>query len=170
MGYQQVGAVIGSPSTTIMSNVTLTGLVKVEGDRKIGGMLGGSCYGNYSDLLVNVYEKSYVSARSESSRNYVGGVFGFMGENYRIISNVSSNIDVHGNYGGVGGISGCAYYGNQFINCISSGNVTLEQKVNEGMKLAIGGIAGVWVNGQGTLTFTNCSYTGKLSSIDLNRQ
>ncbi len=67
----------------------------------------------------------------------------------------------------VGGITGIAHYGNTFINCHSSGDVTLLAASDAGDELEIGGIAGVWLNTDGqTVTLTGCTYTGKLSSTN----
>ena len=68
-----------------------------------------------------------------------------------------------------GGITGIAHYNNTFINCHSSGNVTLKSANDAGDELEIGGIAGVWHNENGTtVTISGCSYTGTLSSKNVN--
>lgn len=88
-----------------------------------------------------------------------------MGEGNIIVSNISSNIDVIGSTCDIGGITGIAHYGNTFENCVSTGNVTLENAQDEGDHLEIGGIAGVWMNSDaGKVTFTNCRFEGTLSS------
>ena len=164
-GYLDVGAVAGTPYTSKYSNITLTGDVEIDGFAYVGGMFGKNAYANLTDLTIDVSEGSYVKADSGNYRTYVGGLVGFMGEGNQVVKNVTSNIDVTGSTCDVGGITGIAHYGNTFINCHSSGDVTLTSAQDEGDELEIGGIAGVWLNTSGhTVTLTNCTYTGKLSS------
>ena len=164
-GYLNVGVVAGTPYTTEYSDIKVTGLVKVEGYAYVGGMFGKSVYANLTNLTIEADEGSYVRAESENYRTYVGGVVGFMGEGGHSVSNVVSNIDVYGSTCDVGGITGIAHYNNKFINCSCTGNVTLENAQDSGDQLEIGGIAGVWHNENGTtVTFTNCSFTGTLTT------
>ena len=164
-GYLNVGVVAGTPHTTEYSDIKVTGLVKVEGYAYVGGMFGKSVYANLTNLTIEADEGSYVRAESENYRTYVGGVVGFMGEGGHSVSNVVSNIDVYGSTCDVGGITGIAHYNNKFINCSCTGNVTLENAQDSGDQLEIGGIAGVWHNENGTtVTFTNCSFTGTLTT------
>ncbi|MCI5614699.1 MAG: SipW-dependent-type signal peptide-containing protein, partial [Clostridia bacterium] len=167
-GYLDVGAVAGTPYTSKYSNITLTGDVRVDGFAYVGGMFGKNAYANLTDLTIDVEDGSYVNAKSGNYRTYVGGLVGFMGEGNQVVKNVTSNIDVTGSTCDVGGITGIAHYGNSFINCKSSGNVTLTSAQDEGDELEIGGIAGVWLNQAGqTVTLTGCSYTGTLSSYNV---
>ena len=167
-GRVGVGVVAGSPYTSTYDNITVLGDVKVNGLSYVGGVLGRNAYANVSNVTVNVNEGSYVNAYSiedgTAYRTYVGGVIGFMGEGSHTVSNVVSNIDVIGSTIDVGGIVGIAHYGNSFINCVSSGDVTITDAAEEADALEIGGIAGVWNNGGAKVTFTNCSYTGTLTT------
>lgn len=164
-GYFDVGAIAGTPYTSKYTNITLCGNVTVNGYAYVGGAFGKNAYANLTNITINADEGSYVKADSERYRTYVGGVVGFMGEGNITVKNATSNIDVIGSTCDVGGISGIAHYGNTFVNCSSSGNVTLENATDEGDHLEIGGIAGVWLNTEGqTVTFTNCSFTGTLST------
>lgn len=164
-GYLNVGVVAGTPYTTKYSNIKVTGLIKVDGYAYVGGMFGKNVYANLTDLTIDADEGSYVKAESENYRTYVGGVVGFMGEGGHSVSNVVSNIDVYGSTCDVGGITGIAHYNNKFINCICTGNVTLENAQDSGDQLEIGGIAGVWHNEDGTtVTFTDCSFSGTLTT------
>ena len=164
-GYLDVGVVAGTPYTTEYSDIKVTGLVKVEGYAYVGGMFGKSVYANLTNLTIEADEGSYVRAESNIYRTYVGGVVGFMGEGGHSVSNVVSNIDVYGSTCDVGGITGIAHYNNKFINCSCTGNVTLGNAQDAGDQLEIGGIAGVWHNMSGTtVTFTNCSFTGTLTT------
>ena len=164
-GYLDVGAIAGTPYTSKYTNISLTGDVKVDGYAYVGGMFGKNAYANLTDLTIEVDEGSYVKAESEGYRTYIGGLVGFMGEGDITVKNVTSNIDVIGSTCDVGGITGMAHYNNTFINCHSSGNVTLTSAPGEGYELEIGGIAGVWHNQNGTtVTILGCGYTGTLSS------
>ena len=169
-GYLDVGVVAGTPYTTKYSNIKVTGLIKVDGFSYVGGMFGKNVYANLTDLTIDADEGSYVKAYSvEGStgtayNTYVGGVIGFIGEGTHKLSNVESNINVIGSTAGVGGISGNIHYGNTFESCYCSGNVTLEKATYDGDQYWIGGIAGTWVDTQGTVTFTDCHFNGNLSS------
>ena len=161
-GRLGVGAISGQPYTSKYTNITLTGLVQVDG------------MSDLTDLTVNVQPGSYVNVNSVENgiayRTYAGGVIGFMGENYPegdyafAVTNVTSNINVIGTTIDVGGITGIAHYGNSFINCSSSGNVTITNALDEDDAAEIGGIAGVWHRGGDNVIFTNCSYTGTLTA------
>lgn len=168
-GYLDVGVVAGTPYTSKYSNITLTGTIQVEGFSYVGGMFGKNAYANLTDLTINADENSYVKANSVENginyRTYIGGIVGFMGEGNITVSNVVSNIDVTGTTCDIGGVTGIAHYGNSFVNCSCSGNVTLENAVDEGDQLEIGGIAGVWYNQAGvTVRFSGCSFTGTLTT------
>lgn len=176
VGRLNVGVVAGTPYTSTYENITVKGHVEVDGMSYVGGVGGKNAYANWTDITVKVDDTSYVKADSiewsatnnayVNYRTYVGGVVGFMGEGTHTFKNVTSNIDVYGSTCDVGGIVGIAHYGNSFINCSSSGNVTITNvAVDDGDQYEIGGIAGVWHNGDGaTVTFTDCEYTGTLSS------
>lgn len=168
-GYLDVGVVAGTPYTSKYTNITLTGTIQVEGFSYVGGMFGKNAYANLTDLTIDADEESYVYANSVEGtvayRTYVGGVIGFIGEGGHVISDVVSNIDVTGTTCDVGGITGIAHYGNSFVNCSSSGKVTLTNAQDTGDQLEIGGIAGVWMNKEGTtVTFSGCSFTGTLTT------
>ncbi len=159
-GRLNVGVVAGTPYTSKYTNISVTGHVEVNGMAYVGGVGGKNAYANWTDITVDVDDTSYVKAYSIENetayRTYVGGVIGFMGEGSHTVKNVTSNIDVIGSTCDVGGIVGIAHYGNNFINCSSSGNVHVEN-ANES---EIGGIAGVWHNGGSPVIFENCSFTG----------
>lgn len=163
-GRYRVGVVVSEPLDCEISGINLTGLIQVDGVCFVGGMFGTQVYANLTNLTIDVEPDSYVNANSGNYRANVGGVVGLMAEGDWTVSNVKSNINVIGTTTDVGGIAGLAQYGNTFVNCTSSGNVTLKNAV-VGYELAIGGIAGNWNGKDGTkVTFTSCSYTGQLSS------
>jgi len=172
-GDLNVGVIAGTPYTTKYDNITITGDVFVNGDAYVGGAFGKNVYANVSNITINASGTSYVRAESGNYRTYVGGVMGFVGEGGHTISNVTSNIDVYGSTCDVGGITGIAHYGNNFVNCSSSGDVKITAGGNDGYTDEIGGIAGVWHNQSGQkVTLDGCSFTGTLAtnvdSIDLS--
>ena len=164
-GYLDVGVVAGTPYTSKYNGIRVIGHIEVDGFAYVGGVGGKNAYADWTDITVDVDESSYVKAESGVYRTYVGGVIGFMGEGKQTMTNLISNVDVYGSTCDVGGVIGIAHYGNKFVNCSSSGNVTLVNATDEGDQLEIGGIAGVWMNDNiGSVSFINCSYSGKLSS------
>ena len=164
-GYLDVGALAGTPYTSKYSNITLKGHVEINGYAYVGGLGGKNAYADWTDITIDCDDTSYVKADSKYYRTYVGGVIGFMGEGSHTLKNVTSNIDVTGSTCDVGGIVGIAHYNNTFINCTSSGDVKITNAVDAGDDEEIGGIAGVWHNENGTtVTFTDCYYTGRLTS------
>ena len=170
-GRLNVGVVAGQPYTSKYTNITVQGHVEVNGMAYVGGVGGKNAYADWTDITVAVDETSYVKANSVENgtayRTYVGGVVGFNGEGGHKFSNITSNINVEGSTCDVGGLFGIAHYGNQFVNCSCSGNVTITTDEVENA-LEIGGLAGVWHNENGqTVTFTNCSFNGELSTPNI---
>ena len=161
-GYLNVGVVAGTPYTSKYSNIKVTGHVEVNGFAYVGAVGGKDAYANWDNITVNVDETSYVNANSENYRTYVGGVIGFNGEGGHSFKNITSNIDVKGSTIDVGGLFGIAHYGNQFENCICTGDVEIYAAKTAEYAEEIGGIAGVWNNGGSDVVFTNCSFTGEV--------
>lgn len=167
-GRLNVGVVAGTPYTSKYTNITVKGHVKVNGMAYVGAVGGKNAYANWTNITVNADETSYVNANSVENgvayRTYVGGVVGFMGEGGHTMRNVTSNIDVKGSTIDVGGIVGIAHYGNNFVNVTCTGDVEIYNASEEAEAQEIGGIAGVWNNGGSNVTFTNCSFDGKLKA------
>lgn len=167
-GGLNVGAFVGTPYTSKMTNLKLTGDVKVRGMSYVGGMFGKNAYNNLTNLEIKVNPGSLVSADSGSYRAYVGGVVGFMGEGDVTVQNVRSNVSVSGTTCDVGGITGIAHYGNKFKNCVveSGVSVSLVRADKENLQ-EIGGIAGVWMNTKtADIEFVDCAFNGSLSAAD----
>ena len=177
-GYLNVGVVAGTPYTSKYTNISVVGHVEVKGFAYVGTVGGKNAYADWTDIVVDVDDTSYVKADSvqydpESEyadangnvayRTYVGGVVGFMGEGTHKFTNVTSNIDVFGSTCDVGGIVGIAHEGNSFINCSTSGNVTVTKASDASEAEEMGGIAGVWMDNGRDVTFEGCSFTGKLT-------
>ena len=166
-GRLNVGVVAGTPYTSKYTNINVIGDIKVDGMAYVGGVGGKNAYANWTNVSIVANEGSYVNANSVENgsayRTYVGGVIGFAGEGSHKFENITSNIDVIGSTVDAGGIIGIAHYGNIFVNCVSTGNVTLTDPEELSDALQIGGIAGVWHNETGyTVTLTNCEFKGQL--------
>ena len=167
-GRLNVAVVAGQPYTSKYTNITVKGHVEVNGMAYVGGVGGKNAYADWTDITVEVDNTSYVKANSvengKAYRTYVGGVCGFNGEGSHTFSNIRSNINVEGSTCDVGGLFGIAHYGNNFNNCVCTGNVvnTTDEAENA---VEMGGIAGVWHNETGyTVTMTGCEFTGELSN------
>ena len=170
-GRLNVGVVAGQPYTSKYTNITVQGLIQVNGMAYVGGVGGKNAYADWTNIKVEAAEGSYVKANSVENgtayRTYVGGVVGFNGEGSHKFSNITSNINVEGTTCDVGGLFGIAHYGNQFESCSCTGNVTITTDEVENA-LEMGGIAGVWHNETGyTVTLTNCSFDGELSTPNI---
>lgn len=163
-GRLSVGVVAGNPYTTKYENITITGLVQVEGMSYVGGVGGRNAYADWTNITVDVVDGSYVKADSVENgtayRTYVGGVVGFNGEGGHTFKNITSNIDVFGTVCDVGGIFGIAHYGNNFENITCTGDVT-NFIDDAGDAQETGLIAGVWHN-KDDMYFNNVSATGEL--------
>lgn len=159
-GSLYVGAVVGMPYKGRVSDITVTGLVKVSA-WWYAGVIGGNGYASVDNCTVNASEGSGITATG----SYIGGIFGFHGEGSGVISNCTSNIDVTG-YSYVGGIAGICHYGNTISNCSATCTITKTAAADVtdlSDRYGIGGIAGITVDGD-TCTIKNCSFTGRLVS------
>ncbi len=167
-GRLNVGVVAGQPYTSKYTNITVTGHVEVNGMAYVGAVGGKNAYADWTNITVNVDETSYVKANSVENgtayRTYVGGVVGFNGEGGHTFENIASNINVEGSTCDVGGLFGIAHYGNQFVNCVCTGNVEIYAAEEAAEAQEIGGIAGVWHNGGENVVMTDCSFTGNLAT------
>ena len=168
-GRLNVGVVAGQPYTSKYTNITVRGHVEVNGMAYVGGVGGKNAYADWTKITVEADETSYVKANSvengKAYRTYVGGVCGFNGEGGHTFKNITSNIDVEGSTCDVGGLFGIAHYGNQFVNCVCTGNVEIYAAEEAAEAQEIGGIAGVWHNETGySVTMTECEFTGTLAT------
>ena len=173
-GRTNVGVVAGNPYTSKYTNITVQGHIEVNGLAYVGGVGGKDAYANWTNITVDADNTSYVKAVSiengKAYRTYVGGVVGFNGEGNHKFSNITSNINVEGSTCDVGGLFGIAHYGNQFENCVCTGNVTITTDEAENA-IEMGGIAGVWHNEAGqTVTMTNCTFNGELFAPNVNEE
>ena len=164
-----IGAVAGSlEGTSTIENVTVKGDIKVEatvtanGASRVAVVAGGNSYGNVTmkNVRVEANKGSYLKAN-----NNVGALAGQL-QHKNVFENCFSNIDVTGTKFFAGGIIGLAAGDSQFINCHTTGNITITAG-REGRnhdQYRVGGIAGGWGDGaKNVCTLTNCSYTGAIS-------
>ena len=168
-GRLNVGVIAGTPYTSKYTNITVTGLVEVDGMAYVGAVGGKNAYADWTNITVNVDADSYVNAYSiengNAYRTYVGGVVGFNGEGGHSFTNITTNINVYGSTVDVGGAFGIAHYNNKFENVTVTGNVEIYAAEEAADAEELGGIAGVWHNENGTtVSFTNCTFTGKLTA------
>lgn len=158
VGYLDVGAVAGTPYTSKYTNISVTGLIQVEGFSYVGGALGKNAYANVTNVDVIGSEGSYVKAESGSYRTYLGGLIGFMGEGSHTVSKCDVEIDVTGSTCNVGGILGILHYNNTMENCTYKGNLTLtDPDAEDGTEF--GALTGTVMNSAGKVTITDCSAT-----------
>ncbi len=162
VGNLDVGAVAGTPYTSEYTDISVTGLIQVEGFSYVGGALGKNAYANVTNVDVIGSEGSYVKAYSIDKagvwRTYVGGLVGFMGEGSHMVSDCNVEIDVTGSTCNVGGILGILHYNNTMESCTYKGNLTLtDPDAEDGTEF--GALTGTVMNSTGKVTITDCSAT-----------
>ena len=152
-GHLDVGAVAGTPYTSKYTDITVKGLIQVDGYAYVGGALGKNAYANVTDVDVLGEPGSYVKADSEIYRTYVGGLVGFMAEGGHKVSGCDVKIDVTGSTCDVGGILGILHYGNTLENCTYEGNL----KMDDPKETELGALVGVTMN--------NSKYTNQKATM-----
>ena len=164
-----IGAVVGTiEGTSLIEDVTVKGDIKIEatpsanGASRVAVVAGGNSYADVTIKNVHVIanDGSYLKAN-----NNTGAIAGQL-QGKTLYENCSSNIDVTVNKFYAGGIVGLAGTNDKFINCHTTGNISVvagrEGRHND--EYRVGGIAGGWADGKNNvLTLENCSYTGKIS-------
>ena len=172
------GAVVGydaKAGEVNFENVHVKGLVRIEGEtraaqgQRIGGIIGGrgSSKMTFKNVSVKGTDGSYIKGYCSTA-----GVSGQI-QNVATYENVHTDIDVYAVTFGAGGIAGIVRQGSTFTNCSSAGDITLDASKTQlssysaNYPYRVGGIAGCWSeSATGVLTLTDCTYTGKLTSID----
>ncbi len=165
-GYLGVGAVAGCPYTSKYSDITVNGLIEINGFAYVGGAFGRNVYASVTNVDVIGGADSYVNAVSTDSqyayRTYVGGLAGFMGEGSKdngiIVKDCDVKINVTGDVCDVGGLLGILHYGNTLTNCTYVGTVTQGSGETE-----VGGLVGVIMdNNKAGVAISGCTFTGKM--------
>lgn len=159
-----VGAVLGDSQTSssTISNVHVTGSVRVRGWWYVGGILGKG-YGTVTGCSVegDGTDTSYV----QITGGYAGGIVGFMGEGNCVTADCSvKHLTVEGLYNGIGGINGILHYGNTIRDCTAE-DVVVWQTTDpdaEEDRIYCGAFAGTYLASGGAPTLRNCTFTGGL--------
>ncbi len=115
----------------IVTNINLTGLVKIYGYEGVGGVMGSGNIAEISNITVNVEKDSYVTTMPDGRTNSfacVGSVKG--GGYFAKADNIISNMNVTAKTAGTGGLFGVI--GGQNVDCYLSnlsytGKVTLTE-------------------------------------------
>ena len=160
-GYLDVGAVAGTPYTSKYTDITVKGLVKIDGFAYVGGAFGKNGYADLTNVDVIGNSGSYVKADSRDYRTYIGGLIGFMGEGNQTIADCDVAIDVIGSTCDVGGITGILHYGNKMVNCTYRGNLELTNATDPDVSGEIGGLAGTYLTSPNHVT----SITGSSATV-----
>ena len=161
-----VGAVLGDSQTSnsAISNVHVTGSVRVYGWWYVGGIMGKG-YGTVTGCSVegDGTDTSYVKITG----GYAGGIVGFMGEGNSVTADCSvKSLTVEGLYNGIGGINGILHYGNTIRDCTAE-DVVVWQTTSpdaEEERIYCGAFAGTFLVSGGTPTLRDCTFTGALYS------
>lgn len=153
-GHGGVGAVAGENSYITVDNVSVTGLIRIEGNYKVGGILGGT-YNPITNCTVEGITGSYIKGVYSAEKfegDNVGGIIGFTGELHSITEDNISNCHVSGvTVSGtrkVGGVVGYLHHGqgvshSSFSNGTVAGTAEPEYVQSQGIDMiAIGGIVG----------------------------
>ena len=168
-GSLRVGAVLGDSQTSssIISNVHVTGSVRVSGWWYVGGIMGQG-YGTVTGCSVegDGTDTSYVKITG----GYTGGIVGFMGEGNCVTADCSvKDLTVEGLYNGIGGINGILHYGNTIRDCTAENVVvwqTTAPDAEEGNRIYCGAFAGTYLDNGGSSVpnLIRCEFTGELYS------
>ena len=171
------GALVGvSDNAITIDNVTVEGLVKIEGrvdaadSFYIGTILGTAEGGDGNDdvtisnISINVADGSYIKGGQ-----YVGGVVGrTLGETF--MTNIKSNLDVYSKKAFVGGVIGSIQHNSVIENCVADGNVyrLSADGLSANNLKRIGGIVGMWENSTGKVELVDVEFNGALIAPDAN--
>ncbi len=158
---QGTAALVGYTSgNTLINNVKILGNIIIEGEYKVGGIVGSS--GGESITLKNCAVRgennSFIGGTDEKFKdtNNFGGLIGFTATSNTIIENVISDIDVYGFTSG--GICGNVTEGN-----LSMKNVSVYGEISNNEGSVVGGlVGGRFVN----MSLENCFIMGKINSKD----
>lgn len=172
-GSLNVAAVLGGcgGAEAKITNVHVTGNVRVYGYWYVGGILGKG-YSTVSNCSVegDGTDHSYVKGSDAADGSgYVGGVVGYMGEGSCVTDHCTvKNITVSGTYNGIGGIHGILHYGNTMSDCTLENVVvwqTGEPDAGTG-RIYCGAFAGTYLDnsGKNEPTLRDCEFTGELYS------
>ena len=163
-GTSVIGALVGSGHTGAITNCSISGLIQIEGNYKVGGLSGHS-YAAVTDCRVDGDVSSYVIGtyqEADLEGDNVGGLIGYRGEGGNTVSGCSvSGITVEGTRK-VGGLIGSAFTNNNIDGCsvtstIVRSNASSEYINTKPESIAIGGMVGLYnANGNNDGKMENC--------------
>ncbi len=165
IGGSSVGILAGG-YTVKVDNCHIKGLVTIEGNYKVGGLLGET-YGSVTNCTINAEEGSYVkgeflNAANNREGDNVGGAIGYGCEGKITHDNIRINgLNVTGTRK-VGGIIGYLNYGVTLTNSSFSNGDVKSNATNDysaSNKIYIGGIVGEFSGNseEDGSTISNCS-------------
>lgn len=151
------GVIANAGGNSVVSNVKVTGDVKIYGCGYVGGIVGHG-YPDITDCSVAANDGSYVKAGYWCA----GGIIGYAGEGSTPITNCSvSGLDVWSAYGAAAAVAGLYNEGNTLTN-VSASNI----EVTSNSDYCMGYIAG---NGEEStmtgVTITNVTATANGNAI-----
>ena len=146
-GQSRVGALVGASYTGTISNCTVSGKIRIEGNYQVGG-LAGQGYAHISDCSVIGNSGSYVKGvykQDNLEGDAVGGIIGYYAEGEKTLANCTASINVEGTRK-VGGLAGQIGANVTVDGCKFTGTVSTNASedyiaANKG-KIMIGGIVG----------------------------
>lgn len=164
------GAFVGNGYTAAFKNCYVTNCT-ISAERFAGGV-AGTTYGNITNSHVSNTNVSVAEDKSAlvTSGDNAGGIVGLVGEGNTAISGCTvTNCNLRGSRQ-IGGIAGCAQYGNTIDNCTVT-DTTIYGTVSSstspgGRSTALGGIVGELSDGgSADITLTNNTVGGSKMSI-----
>lgn len=173
VGGNYVGAVAGCGFSSVkLTNVAVTGNIKIQGNYKVGGVIGGG-YVTIDNATVDGNGTiTGVYAKADAEGDNVGGIIGFLGEGkgYTVTNATVKGVTITGTRK-VGGVVGSAFQNNAITNAAVS-DVTIGTTANadyaaaNAKTMAIGGLVGLYNadgNNDGTLSgsATNVTLTNE---------
>ncbi len=158
---QGTGSLIGHSSGELnIDNVNVCGKIVINGEYKVGGLIGSISGSNavIKNVTVSGTEGSIISGTDEEYKdtNNFGGVVGFISNESTIFENITTNINVNGfTSGGV-------------IGNVSEGICTLKNaKVHGTISNTEGSTVGGFIGGRfATLNLTDCYLLGSVTAKD----
>ena len=164
-GKSNVGAIAGNLHSSTMDNCHVTGLVQIDGNYKVGGLIG-TAYSNVRKSSLIADDDSYVKGTHVEANlegDNVGGITGYNGEGtYTYSNNTVKNVTISGTRK-VGGILGFIFEDAKVEGSVVE-NVTIEStstseyaNANVG-KMSIGGIIGQYQKHGNNDGYVNSSF------------
>ena len=127
-----------------VSNVNVTGTIRITGSWYLGGIQGGMTYSKYVDCHVDGLNKanSFIRSINGSGESaHVGGILGHSGEGAVVLDGCTvDNITFYVDGAGVGGIVGLLQYGTDIRDCAVE-NIDIVSGSKDNLN-AVGYIAG----------------------------